>query len=151
MTCRSAAPSRASVATVLWVDCTAGAIVGVVVLVFGDRFGPLHGLPRAVLLVLGIANLVYAAYSFSLVRRRRRTVRQVAVLVYANAAWGCVCIGLAVRYWEQAGPVGFVHLFGEVLFVGVLAALEWRQRHRLAGGVVAVRGTGVPASDRRTP
>lgn len=119
----------------LWVDCSAGAIVGVLVLAFSGGLARLHGLPEGVLVVLGTANLLYAAYSWSLARSPRRTVRQIEVLALANAAWGVVCIGLALRYWAVASAFGFVHLFGEAVFVAVLAAIEWRQRHRLAGAV----------------
>lgn len=117
----------------LWLDCTAGALVGVFVLAFSGWLGRLHALPEGVVILLGAANLVYAAYSFSLARRPGRTLLQVAVLVYANAAWAGVCLGLTFRYWEQASAFGFVHLVGEAVFVGGLAALQWRQRHQLVG------------------
>lgn len=117
----------------LWVDCIAGALVGVVVLAFAGWLARLHGLPEGVVLVLGIANLAYASYSFALARNPRRTLRQIEVLAVANAAWGVVCVGLAVRYWTVASAFAFVHLFGEAAFVAALAAVEWRQRHRLAG------------------
>lgn len=119
----------------LWVDCTAGALVGVLVLAFGAWLARLHGLPEGVLFLLGVANLAYAAYSFALARSPRRTLRQIEVLAVANAAWGVVCVGLAVQYWAVASAFGFVHLFGEAFFVAVLAAIEWRQRHRLVGAV----------------
>jgi hypothetical protein len=119
----------------LWVDCTAGALVGVFVLAVSGGLARLHGLPEAVLVVLGMANLLYAAYSCTLARRPRRTLRQIEVLAVANAAWGLVCVGLAVQYWTRASAFGFVHLFAEAAFVGVLAAMEWRQRHRWVAGL----------------
>lgn len=117
----------------LWVDCTAGALVGVLVLAFSGALGRLHGLPERVVILLGAANLVYAAYSFSLALDPGRTVRRIEVLVYANAAWAVVCLGLAVGYGAQASAFGFVHLVGEAIFVGGLAAVEWRLRHRWVG------------------
>ena len=94
-----------------------------------------HGLPEGVLLILGAANLAYATYSFTLARSPRRTLHQIEVLVVANAAWAVVCVALVVRYGERASAFGFVHLLGEALFVGGLAAVEWRLRHRLVGEV----------------
>lgn len=123
----------------LWLDCTAGALVGVLVLVFAEWLGRLHGLPVGVLVVLGTANLLYAAYSFSIARNARRTLRPIEVLALANAAWGVVCVVLAVRYWAVVSVFGFVHLFGEAAFVGGLAALQWRQRHRWVGVRRSVR------------
>lgn len=129
------APARDPGGVWLWVDCTAGAIVGVLVLAFSGWLARVHGLPEGVVLLLGTANLAYATYSFTLARSPRRTLRQIEVLVVANAAWAVVCVGLAVRYGERASAFGFVHLLGEALFVGGLAAVEWRLRHRLVGEV----------------
>ena len=119
----------------LWVDCTAGALVGVVVLAFSGGLARFHGLPEGVLVVLGTANLLYAAYSFTVARNPRRTLRHIEVLALANAAWGVVCVGLAVQYWAHASVFGFVHLFGEAVFVAVLAVVEWRLRHRWVAGL----------------
>ncbi len=129
------APARTPEPRLLWVDCMAGALAGVLVLAFSGWLGRLHGLPQGVLILLGTANLVYATYSFSLARSAGRTPFQIAVLVYANAAWAVVCLGLAVRYWERASAFGYVHLVGEAIFVGGLAALQWGQRKRLVSEV----------------
>jgi hypothetical protein len=113
------------------VDCTAGALVGAAVLALSGPLSDLYGLPRGVLLFTGVANLLYAAYSFSLAVRARRPMWRVKLLVAANGAWVPVCLGLAVALWGRATPFGMAHLIGEAAFVGGLAALEWRWRHRL--------------------
>jgi hypothetical protein len=99
----------------------------------------LYGLPRAVLLFMGAANLLYASCSFSLARRAERPMSLIKLLVYANATWVLVCFGLAVRFREQATGFGLAHLIGEALFVGGLAALEWNQRHQLANATAGFR------------
>lgn len=91
----------------------------------------LYVLPPGLLLFFGGVNLLYASYSFSLALRARRPMSLIKLLVYANAAWSAVCLGLAVRFWEQVSLFGAGHLIGEAIFVGGLAALEWRQRERL--------------------
>lgn len=115
----------------LWVDCSAGAIVGVTVLLLSEWLSALYGLPRGLLLVTGAANLLYASYSFSLARQPVRPMRWIVLLVAANAAWAVVCIVLAVVYGPAATVFGVGHLVGEGLFVGGLAALEWRHREQL--------------------
>lgn len=115
----------------LWVDCTAGAVVGVAVLALSGWLSDLEGLPRAVLVFTGVVNLLYASYSFSLAVRDRRPMWTIRLLVIANLAWVPVCLGLAVAFQEQATVWGFVHLIGEAGFVGGLAVLEWTQRERL--------------------
>ena len=115
----------------LWVDCTAGALVGVAVLALAGWLSRLHGLPHEVLLFTGVVNLLYASYSFSLAVRAQRPMSLIKLLVFANLAWVPVCLGLAVYFREQATPFGFAHLVGEALFVGGLAVLEWKQRYQL--------------------
>jgi hypothetical protein len=115
----------------LWVDCIAGAVAGAVVLLFSGWLSGLHGLPRELLLLNGAANLLYASYSFSLARRRRRPGALINLLVFANLAWAVVCLWLARVFAGSATVFGIGHLVGEAVFVGGLAALEWRWRDQL--------------------
>lgn len=116
----------------LWVDCLAAALGGVLVLTLSAWLSRLHTLPQGLLLFLGVVNLLYACYSFSLARRAERPMLLIQLLVFANAAWVVVCVSLAVRFWGVASIFGIAHLLGEAVFVGGLAALEWRQREQLA-------------------
>lgn len=117
----------------LWVDCAAGAVVGVAVLVLSGWLSGFLGLPRGVLLFTGAANLLYASYSLSLARRRVRPMWRVRALAVANLAWGLVvCLGLAAAFWDSASGFGRAHLFAEAAFVAGLGAVEWRQREQLA-------------------
>lgn len=122
---------------VLWVDCTAAAVAGVLVLALSGPLSRLHALPQELLLFTGAANLLYGAYSFSLARRATRPMALIRLLVFANSAWVLVCIALAASYWGRASVFGLAHLLGEAAFVGGLAAAEWRLRHRLVAGAPA--------------
>ncbi|MEM1127722.1 MAG: hypothetical protein AAGI71_13805 [Bacteroidota bacterium] len=115
----------------LWVDCAAGGVVGVAVIVLSGWLSHLEGLPREVLLFTGIVNLLYASFSFFLARRFNRPMGLIKLLVAANLAWVPVCLGLAVYFRDQATVLGLAHLIGEALFVGGLALAEWTQRHQL--------------------
>jgi hypothetical protein len=119
-------PSR-----LLWVDCIAGAVAGALVLLLSAWLGRLYALPQSLLIFTGAASVLYGSYSFSLARRHQRPMHLIAVLVSANAAWAVVCLVLATRYWHQASAFGIAHLVGEAMFVGGLAALEWRHRASL--------------------
>jgi len=92
----------------------------------------LYGLPQPLLQFIGATNLAYACYSFSLARWRRRPLEAVRLLVLANGLWAGGCLTLAGRLGAQASGFGLAHLLGEALFVGSLAALEWRYRWLLA-------------------
>ena len=87
----------------LWVDCTAGAVAGVAVLALAEWLSRIEGVPLGVLRFTGAANLVYAAYSFSLAVRARRSVGGVLGLVAANAAWAVVCVALALAFGTRSG------------------------------------------------
>ncbi len=112
----------------LWFDCSAGALVGVLVLVFSGWLSRLEGLPESVILFTGAANLAYALYSFSLAIRAVRPMALIQGLAIANMAWAPACIGLLLVFVASVTPFGFAHLAGEVIFVGVLGAVEWRWR-----------------------
>ena len=115
--------------TLLWVDCTAGAVAGVTVLALSGWLSRLYGLPQKLLLFIAAVNLLYACYSFTLARRSHRPLRPIQLLVCANAAWAPVCLALAVTYWHRASWFGIAHLAGEAIFVGALAAMEWKERY----------------------
>lgn len=115
----------------LWADCIAGAVAGVMVLMFSGWLSTLHGLPRELLLANAAANLLYASYSFSLARRPTRPRASINLLVFANLAWAVVCLGLVGVFAESATVFGIGHLVAEAVFVGGLAGLEWRWRDQL--------------------
>jgi hypothetical protein len=115
----------------LWVDCIAGALAGVTVLMFSGWLSSLYALPRELLLLNGAANVLYACYSFSLARRSRRPRALIDLLVFANLAWAVVCLGLVSVFAGSATVFGIGHLVGEAVFVGGLAGLEWRWRDQL--------------------
>lgn len=91
----------------------------------------LHDLPRGFLQFTGAVNLVYSSYSFSLAVRGTRPMLLIKLLVFGNVGWAVVCLSLAARFSASATLFGMGHLVGEAIFVGGMAALEWRQRDEL--------------------
>ena len=116
---------------VLWIDATAAALAGVVVLLISGWLSGWYGLPQELLISIGAVNLVYASYSSSLAMRRRREKALIVFLVSANLLWSVVCVILALIYRDTATLFGLAHLLGEALFVGGLGGLEWRWRDLL--------------------
>ena len=115
----------------LWVDCSAAALAGVTVLALSGWLSRWHALPRWLLVVSGVVNLMYGSYSFSLALRARRPRHLINLLVLANLSWAVVCLWWAVVFSESATLFGLGHLVGEAIFVGALAGLEWRYREWL--------------------
>ena len=87
---------------------------------------------------MGVANLAYGAFSYSLARRASRPRALIVLLVVANASWALLCGLAAAHFAGQASAFGLAHLIGEGLFVGGLAVWEWRERESL---LVARLGT----------
>jgi hypothetical protein len=116
----------------LWIDCSAAFVAGLVVLSLAGWLSRLYIMPQGLLVAMGVANLCYGTFSFSLARRARRPRSLLAVLVAANATWAVLCGLAALRFGSVASAFGLAHLIGEGLFVGGLAALEWNQRENLS-------------------
>lgn len=115
----------------LWIDSSAGLLAGATVLALSGWLSDLYALPRTLLVTMGIANLAYGTYSGTLARRARRPYAMLVALIVANAAWAVLCALAAVRFRATASVFGLTHLIGESVFVGGLAALEWRARETL--------------------
>lgn len=121
---------------VLWIDCSAAALAGVAVILLCDWLSAIYALPRALLFFIGVMNLVYASYSFTLAKWTYRPQSMIGLLVVGNLLWAAVCLGLAFYFWPLATIWGLGHLIGEAIFVGGLATLEWRWRAHLCPAAV---------------
>jgi hypothetical protein len=115
----------------LWIDSGAGLLAGITVLALSGWLSQLYALPRALLLGMAAANLVYGTFSGSLALRARRPRPLLVLLVLANGAWAALCGLAALCLAGRVSAFGMAHLIGEGIFVGALAAVEWRQRERL--------------------
>lgn len=115
----------------LWIDCTAGASVGVAVMLLHSWLAGWYGLPSDFVWFLGLANFGYGIYSFTLAIRQQRPRLQFAVLVAANLVWAMLCLRWAMQHFGAASLLGLAHLLLEAVFVGGLGLLEWRHRHSL--------------------
>ena len=117
---------------VLWMDGSAGVLVGIVILVAGGWLAEWFELPRGFLRFTGAVNLLYGVYSLTLASRDRRPRALVTTLVAANATWAVLCVVYVVYFRDSASPWGLAHFSAEGLFVAGLAVLEWRWRDALS-------------------
>lgn len=115
----------------LWIDGGGGALVGAIVLVLHRPLAGWYGLPAGAVLLLGAANLAYGTYALSLARRALRPAGMLMALIAANAAWPLVCAAILLAHLDELRALGVLHLVGEGLYVGGLAAVEWRLRDEL--------------------
>jgi len=92
----------------------------------------LHELPQSFLVGIGLMNIIYGTFSFSVAIRSKRPKSLIVKLVIANTVWAGFCVIAAVVLVDTASLFGLAHLVGEGIIVGGLAVLEWDQREQLS-------------------
>ena len=113
---------------ILWVDSCGALVAGIGVLLLCGWLSKRYVLPEDLLRLIGGANVGYGVYSLILASWARRPRVSILVLVVANLVWAATCMRWAVAYSESASVFGLAHLGGEAVYVGTLACLEWRWR-----------------------
>lgn len=116
---------------ILWIDCTAAAFAGLIVLLAAQWLSQLYHLPMGIVVFVGCVNLLYASYSFTLANYKKRSLFLINILVIANSIWVLVCLVILWRFWQQMTIFAVIHIAGEAIFVGALARLEYQWRHQL--------------------
>ncbi|MCI3881152.1 hypothetical protein [Acinetobacter higginsii] len=116
---------------ILWVDCTAAAFAGLIVLLAAQWLSQLYHLPKGIIVFVGCVNLLYASYSFTLANYKKRSMFLINILVIANSIWALVCLFILWRFWQQMTFFAVLHIAGEAIFVGALARLEYQWRYQL--------------------
>jgi hypothetical protein len=121
-----ASQSHSRLLRLLWFDCSAGFFVGLLQLVTGPWLSTWLGLPLGLLRFTALANVGYAAFSFSLARQASASLSAVRLLVFANFAWAVASAGFAFWFASAESALGVAYLCGEGLFVALLAGVELR-------------------------
>ena len=110
----------------LWFDSAAAAIAGTATLALAGLLAPLFGLQRVVVVFIGLVNLAYGAFSFSLARQPSPARGRVRALVTANLFWVGVCVAMALYFAGPGSWLGASYMLAEGFFVGLLATVEAR-------------------------
>jgi hypothetical protein len=108
-------------------------LVGAAVLLVSGALSEWCMLPRALLRLVGLVNLVYGAYALSLAWSAARPLWRIQLLAAANMAWFVVCSLVVTRFAGEASALGLAYVGGEGLYVGALGVVEWRWRAHLSG------------------
>ena len=124
---------------ILWLDCLGGLVVGAVVLTFCKTISSLDGLPLAMIIVTGVANLAYGSYSLFVTTRKNRPRFLVQILALANMGWLVVCVVIVSLNWQQITALGLLHIIGEGVYVASLGFVEWMWRNEISGEQQIVR------------
>ncbi|WP_235021573.1 hypothetical protein [Chitinophaga eiseniae] len=111
---------------ILWADFALGSGTAVIGLAAYPVLSPFLGLPVSVVVVVSAVTLLYALVALWLATRNSPAAGLVRLLMYANAFWTLVSIGLLVRCITDATIFGAIFLVLQVVVVGELALLEKR-------------------------
>ncbi|MCA9130449.1 MAG: hypothetical protein KDB22_25345 [Planctomycetales bacterium] len=117
---------------ILWTDCLGGLFVGLLVLLVHRLLSQLEGLPRLVVISMGIANLIYGSYSLFVTTRTRRPIVLIRVLAIANVIWLFVCVAILFLWFDTVTVFGMILILGEGIYVAALGLAEWRWQISLA-------------------
>ncbi|MEF9957589.1 MAG: hypothetical protein RSA22_13440 [Acinetobacter sp.] len=117
---------------ILWIDCGAAAIAGLMVLFTGQWLSEFYHLPKRIVIFIGCVNLLYACYSFTLANYQKRPILLINILVFANSTWVFVCLLILWMFWDEMTIFAVIHILGEAVFVGTLAKLEYHWREQLS-------------------
>lgn len=113
---------------ILWIDCLGGLIVGLLVLLIHPFLSRIQGLPKLIVIFIGIANLLYGSYSLFVTTRQRRPIGLVKTLALANMGWLFVCLGILVLWFNVLTMIGIAMVVGEGIYVATLGIAEWKWR-----------------------
>jgi hypothetical protein len=110
---------------VLWADAAAGAGSSLLHLLGAGLFTELLGLPYGVLVVSGVALLVYVAMASYLAFCDPIPRAGVSMLIAANWAWVGGCAVVFLMNASSMTALGQAYLVIHALAVAALAELEW--------------------------
>jgi hypothetical protein len=119
-----------NIRNLLWLDCTAAGVAGLLVLAISPWLAPLYELTQSRVVALALVNLLYASFSFTLARNPGLRSAWVYALAAANVAWACLLVFLSTQI--PMSRWGLAHFLGEALFVGGLGLLELRAQKQRA-------------------
>jgi hypothetical protein len=128
--------SQSQLHRILWADFTAGAVVGAALLVLSVWLEEIYSIPRAILLFMGAAGLLYASFALALAVNPAPPSARVVLLGSANLVWSALCVLIALAMLSTASWLGLAHLAAEAAFVSWLGINELR--HRYGGQAVEV-------------
>lgn len=111
---------------ILWADFALGSGTAVIGLAAYKVLASFLGLPVSLVVFVSAVTLLYALVALWLAMRDSPVVGWVRLLIYANAFWTLVSIGLVIGYIGSATIFGAVFLVLQVVVVGGLAVLEKR-------------------------
>ena len=86
---------------ILWIDCTAAAFAGLIVLLAAQWLSQLYHLPKGIIVFMGCVNLLYASYSFTLANYKKRSMLLINILITANSIWVLVCLVMLWKFWQE--------------------------------------------------
>ncbi len=112
---------------VLWADFAVGFSVGSIGLGFMNPMASILGLSLNFILWVSIISALYSMLAMRLALMPNISTFLLRVLIYANAVWTAISVGLLYFHFEGATLLGQLFLIVQILVAGALAYIENQQ------------------------
>ncbi|WP_133407543.1 hypothetical protein [Parashewanella tropica] len=116
---------------ILWIDGFSAAIAGTLTLILHQFLVTIYGLPKSIILLIAIVNLIYAIYALFLAQNKTRSLLAVTTLVMGNSLWAICCMLIVKTHFTDMTNIGLLVIIAESIYVTGLAFFEWKWRHKL--------------------
>lgn len=117
----------------LWVDCIGALLAGIIVLILSQYLAIVYNLPIFLVIFIGLINILYGSFSFSLARKNQRSSYLIKLLSVGNLTWALFMVSVGTYSLNSSSIFGLIHIFGEGIYVGILGYIEWKNRSILMG------------------
>jgi hypothetical protein len=94
------------------------------------------GMPRHILLMLGLLAVAFAVYSFScysLLRRHR--ILFIKIISLTNLSYCALTLGLVIYHINSLSILGISYFFAEMLVICLLVWVEWQTAVLMSRGI----------------
>jgi hypothetical protein len=108
----------------IWIDCAAAFVAGLFLLILKSKLAPFFNIPESLLTNMMLVAFVFSCYSFYLANQNPKPKILLKTLVFGNAMYALLCLGLLLSYSKTASVFGIGYFIFDAMIVGFLAIVE---------------------------
>jgi hypothetical protein len=109
----------------LLADAVVSGTTAAALIVFADAAATLFGVPAALLRMVGLILVPFAAVVLIIARRPDVGRRSILAVIGCNALWAVDSILLLLTGWVEPTPIGYAFVVGQALIVAAFAEVQY--------------------------
>jgi hypothetical protein len=109
----------------LLADAVVSGTTAAALIVFADAAATLFGVPAALLRMVGLILVPFAAVVLIIARRPDVGRRSILAVIVCNALWAVDSILLLLTGWVEPTPIGYAFVVGQALIVAAFAEVQY--------------------------